>query len=650
MSIFLRSFVPVKLKLKMLHTKLKPWKGMLLLFLSGAVACTKAEMAKEVPTPGFVKGDVGFYIDSYGTKTALSENGRSVEWMQGDKLYVWARNQKDSSVLINQGFGLFAGNHLSKAYFTSTLANAMEQGEYKYVACYPAPTSFDSTTVSFKLPQVQNGEFNGIDFMMSDVTTGSALKPMEKVEDYSSLNFNFSHKFHILRFYIPEDHTGAADGIQAFDARMPVPVVGTYVTDIYDQEDGSYISDTDSRNTLVMKLSTTLLPEKDGKRPYAYAAIIPFQSKADDKLYFFADTINSKTSFNTIALEGRDFQAGHMTSVAIRPTITDSRDICITYTGNQSGEPVKSLRLIGPDGLVWKESGSNVLDIEAPGDTLEFQSSFTPKYSISKEIFTSDKLEIIAEMRTEHLGNRNLLTLSELGNLHHTADIAAKVLLAEDFSTVNSFSQGDSGSGNNNSIKFLEGWTGSRIGASEGKSIRIAARRTWSVTLFGLLKTETLAPARADSAPLGATIIKDCKLEVSFTYGSEFEGTKLVDQNFQVGYTTNMNALASGSTEGTYQWNKVIEKTTNDGSYDETPNQGKVILSDLPLETPLRISFKTTPLSDKTANSSNNTTTRVYIDNVSVKIADAEEEGPEEEENPEEEEEEQEQEQEEEEE
>lgn len=591
--------------------------------LCAALSCNKSEFkvepsAKEM----FRKGDIGFYVDNLGTKTSLAEDGTSIRWEGGDKLYLWARSQANGSLqLKKQEFNIFAGSSLSRAYFTATLAKAMPQGTYDYVACYPSPTIIDSTTVSFKLPEVQTGEFCDIDFMISDVCSSSQMKAMEKVEDYSNLRLNFSHKFHIFRFFIPQGHQGAEDGLVSFFFKTPVPVVGTYVTNLYNREEEDYISDTDASRTVEMNLKRPLFASNGAERQYAYAAVIPFDSKEDDKLLFHTDGINSKTSFNAVSLEGRSFKAGHMTSVAIKPVTTDSRDLKLTYTGNLCGEPVESLRLIGPEGLVWNESGSNILEIESAGDTLAFGSEFLRKYNISKELYNGGKVEIIAEMLSEHLANRNLITLTELENLHHEADIHAKELLNEDFSGVATFHSGDSGSGNNNTYAFLNGWTGSRIGAEEGKSIRIAGRRTWTYTLFGVIQSETLAPARADSAPLNAYLIKDCQLELSFTFGANNEGTKLVGQNFQVGYITTPAAQASGSNVGTYPYSQSIASNVKDGSFDSTPQTLTLTLDSLPVgEECLRISFKTTPMSDKTARSSNNTTTWIYIDNVSVKI------------------------------
>lgn len=599
------------------------------LALACAWSCTKSGIDRVEPqqTPFFSKGDIGFYENNSSSKTALSDNGVSVVWENGDQVRVWAADSKDSLHLKAQPFTVFAGSGLGRSYFTSSLPTAMAEGTYNYVACYPAPTSSNSTTISFKLPSKQDGTISKVDFMLTEPVEAGRLKPLEKVEDYSYLSFNFKHKFHILRFYIPGDHQGAEDGLSEFSFKMPVNVVGSYVTDIYNQED-NYISEEGTSSKVDMALATPLMPSKSG-RQYAYAAIIPFQSKAGDKLNFVnEDTLNIKVSFNTLLLEGRNFEAGHMTSVAIRPEIHDKRDFTVTLTGNEMETPVNKLVLSGPEGLVWEKNGSNVLTIENENG-IEVGSRFTEPYSLSKDLYDKitgeEQQSINLRIVSGKIGKRASLALNSetKKDFHLGMEAYMTGLLDEDFSNMPSFNnhsdatsgwQGDAGSF---STTFLNGWSGGRVGGEEGKCIRIAARReagAWA---------EAKYPARADSAPV-FDVIEPVDIILSFDYGVDETGFvtsgtyRYVGQTFYVGYVNGTNVRASGSSEmTTFKTENIPASSQRTGSYDNTPLHMDVEMHLEPGDD-CRMTWRNNTGSK--SEFGGNSTTWLYIDNVKVSI------------------------------
>lgn len=578
--------------------------------------CTKSDIVRVEPekAPFFNKGDIGFYENNHSSKTSLSDNGVSVVWDNGDEVKVWAADSKDSLHLKAQTFKVFAGSGLGRSYFTSALESAMEEGTYRYVACYPAPSSIDSTTISFRLPSKQDGTLDGIDFMLTEPVEAGRLKPLEKVEDYSFLSFNFKHKFHILRFFIPSDHEGAEKGLSEFSFRMPTNIVGAYCCDVYKQDEDSYISEEGPSDKVDMELATPLMPST-GARQYAYAAIIPFQSKEGDRLRFSADTINVKTSFNTIDLEGRNFQAGHMTSVPVRPVIADVRDFSFKYLKNELGEPMRFIRLKGPEGLVWAESGTNIYDIPNEADSLAYETEVTARYSISRELYNSKNVTITAELRSDHFAYKTpvVLNAESIDDFHISAEGAVPQLLAQDFAQVPKFSSSDNGStgydaGSKSAYKFLNGWTAARAGADEGKCIRIAARRE-------RLLLEARYPARADSQPLSAEIIAPVDLVLEFDYGTNRNNT--LAQTIHVGYVNDAKAYASGESTGTYVYDIKDGASTKDGSFNSTPNHCVVELNELPAKEVTRISWRSEAASKS---GSGNITTYFYLDNVKVSI------------------------------
>lgn len=588
------------------------------LALLGAWSCTKSGIDRVEPqqAPFFNKGDIGFYEIDHSSKTALSENGVSLVWENGDQVRVWAADSKNSLSLKAQPFTIYAGSGLGRSYFTSSLPAAMAEGTYNYVACYPAPTSTDSTTISFKLPSKQDGTIGKVDFMLTEPVEAGRLKPLEKVEDYSYISFNFKHKFHILRFFIPGDHQGAEGGLSGFSFKMPVNVVGSYVTDIYNQQD-NYISEEGLSSKVDMALATPLMPSRNG-RQYAYAAIIPFQSKEGDRLYFSTDTINVKTTFNTIDLQGRNFQAGHMTSVAVKPVISDSRDLCVKFTGNELGEPVKKLRLRGPEGLVWAESGSNVYDIPSSGDTVAFGTSVKTGYSISRAIYEAKKGDIVLEMESDHFRCKGFIALNEnnIDDFHLYAEFATPKILWEDFSGMDTFHNADEYVGGSNAgakgpYSFLDGWGGGRIGGEAGKCVRLAARRECGLGI------EARYPSRLDSSLL-PEIIAPVDLEVEFDYGTNVQGGRELDQTFWFGYSNNQALVKSDNTSGVFVHSQTVSKDDKDGSWDSTPKHLKITLEQVPANPYTRISWRNTCSSYRSFG--DNTSSFLYIDNVKVSV------------------------------
>lgn len=599
--------------------------------------CSSKSVTNEVSEPFFHEGDVGFYTENFGTKTELSENGHSVLWSSDDTLRIWAYSQKfDSLVLKGHKFAMYGGRGLSRAYFTSNLENEMPEGTYSYVACSPAPTSADSTVVTFKLPDVQNGEYEGIDFMLTEPVEAEALRKLKKVEDYSCIGFNFKHKFHILRFYIPEDFEGAEDGISYFKAIFPTPVTGTYVTDIYNEGKEDYIMESDASRILHMALSKTLEHSDAQGRYFAYAGIIPFQSKEGDKLRFDngKDTINVKAKFNTLSLEGRNFEAGHITSVAIRPDIVDRRDFTVKFTGSGLEDPVHKLILTGPEGLIWANSGSNVLEIK-DANGIEAGSVFIEPYSLSNALYdsiTKTKTQKISVcMLSGKIGKRASLELNDITktDFHLSLEAYATGLLDEDFSNMPSFNnhsdatdgyQGDAG--NDFSTTFLNGWSGGRVGGKAGKCIRIAARRESG------LYVEAKYPARVDSEPI-FDVIEPVDIILSFDYGVDEKGFvtsgsyKYVGQTFYVGYVNGTNVRESGNTEMTVAKEQNIPANSQrSGSYDNTPLHMNVEMHLEPGED-YRMTWRNDTGSKKEFGG--NSTTWLYIDNVKVTIKKAEE-------------------------
>ncbi len=567
-------------------------------------------------------GETGFYTENSGTKTEVSENGLSIVWNKGDNIYLWALDNATGELALDAArFTVYAGSGSGRTYFTSALASPMPEGTYKYTACYPAPDSVEGSRVSFSIPARQDGTIAGVDFMMSAPEDGGRLNTLKSVEDYSTLSLNMSHKLHLFRFFIPEDQSEAADGLSSFTVTLPEAATGTCVCDLYDRETEEYVPD--GRETIEMNLSATLYPSREDSRSYAYAAVLPFSGSAGDRLLFSANPINIKTDFNAVDISGRDFKAGHVTSVAVRPVIKDARDLSVRLAGNLAGEPVRKMRLTGPQGLTWNDSGSNVIEL-AKGDTLSFDTVFTCRYSLSQELYDTLDSEILVEMISDHVNSRGRIALNgdNKDDFHLSAEVTAPYLLFENFDGVADFSNHDAATngyqgdaGNNFSVTFLDGWSGGRAGGSAGKCVRIAGRRE------GVLNRDTHYWARMDSAPL-SEITSPVDIEVIFDYGTDEKGFvasgsyTYVGQTFYVGYVQGTEVRASGDSE--ISGDSGFRTSDRDGSFDLTPNTMAVTIPQMEPGSENRITWRNNPGDKKEFGG--NSTVWLYVDNVKVRV------------------------------
>lgn len=589
--------------------------GTFAIAIFASASCSVKPLANQLAEPLLTKGDVGFYTENRITKTELSENGTTLNWVSGDKISLWAYNQAgDTLALKNQEFVAYAGVGMTRAYFTSHLENEMPEGSYLYGACYPTPTAVDSTTISFEIPSEQNGLLSDVDFMVAQPCEAAQLKKIGKVEDYSRLKLNFSHRLHILRFYIPEDCAEAAEGISSFTVSLPEAVAGTYVCQAYGDGSEAYLQQDGATSTINVSLNETLKPSSASNRQYAYVAVMPFEAGADDVIRFSADPINTKLTSKSIALEGRSLKAGHITSVAFKPAITDSRDFTLTLTDNQIGEPVKKIKLTGPEGLKWAESGNNILELSSE-EGFEIGQAITKGYTLSKSLFENINAKIEMELTTDHIFYSGLtaatINASNKENFHISAGVAAPALLFEDFSKFGTWSKTDgtsTGVADAGEFATATGWYGARAGASEGKCIRMSCRHSW---------TWSNNAARVNSAALKGQIIAPVDLELTFDYGVNVNSSTR-DAILYTGITTEGSFNNSNNTTGCDDnvTSKMTIAAASDGSYDSTPNEASFVLNNVAAGSDYHIAFRWR----HNFTGSGDQTNWIYIDNVKVKV------------------------------
>ena len=582
-------------------------------------SCTELAFDEVVDGPC----EVGLCVGGAETRTVMLSDGLSAVWSPDDELAVWAKSSSGAYVLSNQIFNNY-GSGGASGFFTATLPSPMPSGEYTYYCCYPAPVSVNGTVAQFNIPSTQDGKVTGgADIMVATPVNHGPLKQVPDPEDHSGMSLVMNRMMHQFRFYVPSTDTklGSAK-IEKIQLSFPTDVAGNVNIDISNPSKAYTLLDGGSQLTL--QLAEPLSVSGADDLQYACVAFLPtsYEKGGTYLLSLKAYTDNKFLSFDPIDMTGRNFLAGHSTPVKLKiKSVEDYGRIRFTVSGNNIGEDANSVTLTLPDGYAWPETGTKTYTYN-PGRQFTTGETFDITFE-DMDLFRSlSGKSVIVSFDTEHVTTSQTVTLPNMSSTH-LAQISAGLpyLLYEDFSGVGSFNSGDlyktSNAGNKDAHSFLNGWTGGRIGASAGKSIRIAPRR----------ETSARYHARVDSAPIIA-LKKSAKLAVTFDYGADNEysvneifgyiiASGDFGQTFSVGYVTSTEGYKSGDTDGVYESANSTYIKEYSGSFTNMPYTETYILSNVPTGT-VRISWRSEVENDAGLH---NTTCWLYIDNVKVQIA-----------------------------
>lgn len=592
------------------------------ILLLTAQSCTQS-----IPEPGRSgRTTVGFTLGNQETRTAFDADHGTFAWSEGDHLSLWARSSAGTWTLSNQDFALQATGHGNVGYFTSELDNAMPQDSYTYYLTYPVPASVNGTKASFTIPAQQDGKAaDGIDITLGGPLQGGALQAVDEESPISwigseseLMNVRMRHLLHFLRFYIPQGCNTLGEPIEKIEFTMPQAVAGSVTVDV---TDGSAVfsagTDGDAGNagrTVTMVLADLMDESVNSRYDYAAAGIYPPASAyAEGDVMEVTLYSQSKIAHvDPIRLSGRNFAAGHVTSVPLRPgSVSEFYSASFTLASNNLGENVQTLTLTLPEGTSWPGTSSNVY-------------THTGGFSVGESfrISTSEKDEFKAlsgksVVVTYESENAIVYETVELGDLSSVSRMEKALncpyLFFEDFSGISSFSSSDkhsaSNTGDKDPVIFGNGWSIARAGGEAGKSVRMAAHREWFATY----------DSRCDSPMLSA--IKDGKtieVEVRFNYSMGREEGGLganpkLGATVHVGSTTTSGGIKSASTTGTFVESFNVNEDT--GSYDNVDNEHVSVIPDM--TNGKRISWR--EVADGTAGTSNGTYW-LYLDNIRVSI------------------------------
>ena len=570
-------------------------------------ACTSSI---QKPADGPVR--VAFALSDEDTKTVLEPESGFFSWETDDRIAVWAYDASGSSVLESQPFTLLArGNSNRRAYFTSVLPSAMTEGDYSYYLAYPYPESVSGTTAVFTLPSVQDGKASGgTGICVSDRVAAGALQPFDEtspVDQTLSFNAGLRHILHYLRFYVPEGCNILGEPIKSIEFTMPQPTAGEVHVNVLDRS----ASLSGGGNKIKLNLEE-LLAENE----FAAAGIFPPQSiyAEGDYMNIRVFSENAYSDLEPINLAGRNFQAGHITSVPMRITsIGQIYNIYFSFVSNNLGEEVQKITVSLPspitsDGVsrrdfVFSHEDGSAISL---GETFKISTieaaEFAALSSLSASVTYESGNAIVSES----------LSFPALGQSDTSCSFSLNCpyLFFEDFSTLEAFSSNDAyesgfSTGSKSGLSFANGWTAARAGGQAGTAIRLAARR----------ETSARYPARCDSPQLtGIKKGHNVSLKLSFDYSMNRQelGSSKVGQTVYVGWTTETGALSSGSKSGTFPASFHINETT--GSYTNIDKTYELVLDDM--DSSKRLSIRTN--TDYYA--FNNSTCWLYIDNIKVTI------------------------------
>ncbi len=562
---------------------------------------------------------LGVSGSSTDTRTSPNSEYNRFFWDKGDKVAVWAKSEDGTYSFENYTFRLLASTDTpsSVAWFTSTLPAAMAEGTYTYYMCYPLPESVSGTVAAFTVPSVQNGDLSGgSDIIVAVPVQGSALGPIPEdgvVGD--EVLVKMKHMLHFLRFYIPEGENILGEPVERIVLTMPQSVAGKLAVDVSDISNRTV---TGGKSVIRIDLADSLEESTSSERHYAGVAILPA-----DSVYSSSDSMQVKIisrnyySALTYSLDGRSFEPGHVTSVALRPEGLEEKYILdFVLASNNLGEDVRSLTLTLPSGVNWPGTESNVyVYAKSDGSVINVGDTFRLGTSEEEEFKALSSKSVTISYDSESALVSQTLTLGDLsGGKKVELSLDCPYLFFEDFSGVESFNSGDKHSNSNagsKDPKVFDGWSVARAGAQAGTAIRLACHRETGFANY---------PARGDSPFLsGLKEGKTVSLDVQFNYSMGREEGGLgkkpeASQTVYLGYITTSDNLKSGDDTGTFPTSFTLNETT--GSYTNINHLSQHTLTDV--QAPIRLSWRTIT---ETVWDTSNSTCWLYIDNVKVKIS-----------------------------
>ena len=505
-----------------------------------AASCSRAPLTE--PERGPVT--VGFGVGA--TKISTDASSGLLSWEDTDEISVWAKNSAGAAALSANTFKL-AASHKAMAYFTAEIPSPMQEDSYTYRCLYPEAETLEGGLASYSIgaQQYQGSE----PCVLWGEASHGPLTPIDEtrpVDDEALMNLRMSSLLHYFRFFIPEGSDLLGQPVQKIKFSMPERIAGT----IKVNPDNGQIDAIEGASQEIVLEGLSL-----SEGAYALAAIIP-----PGDTYLEGETMSitlygsdKYATIEPLVLKGRDFKAGHITSVAMRANqLHDFYRLRFNYESNLLGEDLQSITLSLEDGSNWPETDRpKLVFANRDGSTLSVGQSLDIAFENKDNYLSLSGKNIIVTYESENTLIQKSVTLSiDAASLSSTSSLACPYLFAEDFSNASTGRTGFNINGDlsatGHSTKTIEGtkyglpgWTANQAAVLEDSGNKAMAIRHENQT-YGLQGTYR---GRVDSAPLAHIKEgKSVKVRVSFNYTGYSTSTKRTPQ-ISYGWDTTQGAV-----------------------------------------------------------------------------------------------------------
>ncbi len=488
-----------------------------------ALAATGAACHKEAarPTDGTdTRRRMEVRIDAPATRTALGDDGAAC-WVKGDRLALWAYGA-DAPAFEQVPFRFWYRKESPDKGMFVGMVDPMAAGTYTYYGAYPLPETAAGTKVTYTIPSVQNGAWNGqLDIMLA-ATQGAELQE----EILNGVTLRFHHKVHVLKITVPQGRNRLGSPIERLHIEFPHPVTGRMTWDLTAPEAAPEMAATSDAVTLEFAE-----PIDEGDTFWVYLA--PADLRGGEVRFTATDGTEFSWPLTTAGFD--DCRAGVITPVNL--TIAEARpqaDFRITIDPSHLGETVTQIdSLTMPAGYEFPALGRcRTLKTFVKNS----DGTFTAR------IFND---QTFANGMQVGLGTASENTEGVYGKRCDVRDvtaagctIAAPYLFFEDFSEtipVSNYADENGGSAQEMTDAGLPGWTGSRW-KTDQQSLEF---RTYigSSTIVGRQDNKY---GRVDTPPLPLRSGRTVTLSVSYDIGSTN------NSKCTFGWTTQSGPIAGG--------------------------------------------------------------------------------------------------------
>ena len=557
-AIFLRCLIFDAIR-NLLNMKLRFAKIALFIAAIGAVACSSDidSIIDEQPVVGDVAqpGEVRIAVPE-GTRSSIVTDG-DLRWDSSDEISILAYDSNDNSIAMSPTQFKFVGSkeNGNGSYFTAIpTLNMSADGTYDYYAISPSldaanellnrPT-LDGSTLSFTIPQTQDGQFRAdMDLMIAKATSTAlevctvpeyeyyedgTIKEVRTNEPINNIGLMFYHRTHMLRFTIPSGATNnLGKDIKKVHLLFPKAVVGTLKVDI--KSDVVYDSNgitspvpvySNTNNKITVEFAS---PKRAGDD--FWVMTFPYDSGMENVDIRFEDVDGNVSQRRQVTFA--NMAANSVTPVTVQtiPAAAGVTSFSYTVGTNNLGEDLTSMNITLPAGCYFT-------NFEQTSKAVATDGKHT--FSVFNDMLSAVENKTLPfELESEHALFSQTVSIRDLadGQANDLEAIDVPYLFAEDFSGIPTFSDGHDNptvgwysDQNYREIKnlssytnSLKGWYGTRIGGSSGNSVRICCRYE-NITIGvgssayykGRIYTPFLSNIKDDKRPT---------VEVSFNYAT----------------------------------------------------------------------------------------------------------------------------------